>query len=180
MRRSFDSLNEEERMLVYDRNKKLREDVWNAYIDTEDYWVSEILNYISDSLQDYDIGYCGCRINGIKNYKKFIYGLSEIQHTFCFLPDTYNTRIEKIKKIMTRYIDTRSDYDYRTFCSDILRKSCDKLIEPICECFRALYNWTDDDEREMYRDFYASEMVGKHYFVDENFNLFKINIASYA
>lgn len=89
-KRNIDDLSVEELKNVYRKNDKIQNKVLDGYMDTELYWIGEMLDYIRPYLSSYSIGFSNrnqhLRVKD-KDFDNFIYGLEKLQSDMCFFPE---------------------------------------------------------------------------------------------
>ena len=81
----LNDLNKEELKIVFNKNKKLREIVFNSFVETCEFYIKDFLNCFEHGSISYDIDVCGYYdYFTVKNYTKFLEGLENAQKWYCF------------------------------------------------------------------------------------------------
>lgn len=166
-------LTAEELRKVYDNNTKLRENVFNDFLESADYNVSEVLDVINSGniIKSYEIGYCGSYANGIRDVETFLDNVLEADRIFGILTDPQKAFVYKVKRTYNHYYT-----DYRTYIGrfdDFFDSAADKILDIVVAYLRSYYNFSEEDLTEYFIDFYVDERLDAECYVDENYNLYE-------
>lgn len=87
MTKKLDCLTEKEFDIVYDRNSKVRDEVYQSVLYHALWWTHKYLNYFDKNLFEYNFdcdskNYFHCKSE--KSFDSFISSLKKLQNDFCF------------------------------------------------------------------------------------------------
>ena len=114
--KNLNELTKEELIKVYKCNDKLQEAVLDEYMDTEMFWIGEMLDYLKHSLSSWSIGFSNRNQHlkiksGYEN--RFIEGLKKLQKDMCFFSDKNAHYIEDAENGKMRVEDLRREVLYQ-------------------------------------------------------------------
>lgn len=177
MTKKLNELNRDELRQVFDKNKTLREIVFDHAAENADFWIEEYMDCFEDGAVSYSLD-----ISGYNNYfsvtdvAKFLNGLEKAQKMYCFLADEYNVVIEKAAVLNERYknSDDLSDLNFERVENRL--KALVKTLESACyKRIRSEYDiYYDDNELfDCFISGWLDEMNTDNFYVDENYKLFE-------
>lgn len=176
----FYRLTDAEKEKVYHKNQKLQNDVFESLLEDIDYYVCECLDTynLGKNIKKYEIGYCGSYMYGISDVHNFLEALEQTQKTFELLNHDENIYFEKVYAVSKKY---NNHYRYSDYIENTLEIAAEKLLEMICRHFKSWYDYIDNEAVfEHYKEYYSETLENNSYFVDEEYNLYKHQIKSYA
>jgi hypothetical protein len=183
--RYLEDLKFEELKKVYHANSKLREEVFNEYLETiETIWVEDYLYNFKDCV-NYELSYGSHNYFTVREGKEldFIKALEDTQKDYCFLSDSYNEDIEIVKRMISIDQDFDLDYKYNSFRIVIdsligeLEKAC---LNRLLSEYEPLEN--EDDLITYFLEYwwlYVADFKKEAYYVNEDYVLFEKVIKCY-
>ena len=175
--KNFKELSIEELKLVFENNSKLQEKVFEDMFDNADFWCGEYLGCWNRGGIDYCIGWDRGTYFNAKDFGMFLEGLEEVQKTFCFLADNYNSLIEKAWKLYDKYM--YHAYDFSDLNYERIENRLTDIIETLEEaCYKRFMNeyeycFNSKNQLDYFLDFYAVERMDNNFYVDEEYVLFE-------
>lgn len=177
--KKLNELNRDELRRVFDKNKELREIVFDHAAENANFWINEYLNCFESGALDYSLDISGYyNYFTVKDFGKFLAGLDKVQKMYCFLADEYNEIIKKAaalnEKYQNEYYYNLSDLNYErienrlTELIEILKTACYDGI-------RAEYAVCNNDEYlfNYFINGYLDEMNTDNFYINENYELFE-------
>ena len=107
--KNLDTLTTEELKKVFENNKKLQDNIFEAAHDDASYWINEYFDCFERGAFECNIGYPGDYIR-VKNQDKFIQGLKQLQKDYCYLSEENEKIILYVDRLIDRY-NNLSYYD---------------------------------------------------------------------
>lgn len=180
--KNISELSEKELTKIWEVNEKLRSKVEDDYIESEMFYISEILHCIKNSLKNWSIGFYNQNYIDIKNNYDFLNGLLEIQKDYCFLEDKYTNNIRKlIDEYNEFYCMSYDDENYERIEEEIYFK-IEKIKEIFLNEINDITNHNDEEDLKRYFiEFYMEERIKnmEDYYIDNNYVLYEDYVRSY-
>lgn len=173
MRKYIKDMTNEELREVWERNQKLRKEVWEDAIDTVDSYISDYLYNIGKSAK-YDISYCGQWMR-VQEEKTFLEWVMTANSDYGIFYDIERDESGKVDKLCETGIELKEKLLY----CDLSEKNAERMekrLHDICvlfcdsflDCCRAEYDWIDSDEN-LFSYFEDENQMGNYYdcFLDD-------------
>lgn len=167
-------LSDKEKMMIYEKNSAIREDVFDRMMDDAAFWCGEYLSsWDGIGGIDYEIGYDRGAYFRVTDECKFLYGLRNAQAEFGFLADEYTKTIDYCLELIDRreLIPWNDEKNY-----DRITERINELIDDMeSACFKRFmdefeYCFDDQAQIDYYRDNY--EFTYDQY-VDDDYILYE-------
>lgn len=174
-KRYVEKLSKEELVKVFEANAELREAVYDDMVDSEMFWISEQLNYIKDSLQDWSIGVYNHNYISVKDIDGFIDGLIEMDKAVPLFEDA--KQIFEVERMRNEFYNKNCyDEDYEE-AEEELEKAIKDLAQEVVKQFeKRLAGCLDrDNQLEYFLDFYYDARMesGSMYIQDDSYVLYE-------
>ena len=172
--KNFDTLTIEELKKVFENNKKLQDNIFDAAHDDVSYWINEYFDCFERGAFDCNIGYPGDYIR-VKDQDKFIQGLKQLQKDYCYLSEDDEKITLYADQLIDRY-NNLSYYDDKNAAR--LEARIEELIIILQGNFlRALvneYNFYYDTNNlcDYFIQSYADNLT-EDYYIDDNYILYQ-------
>lgn len=162
----INQLTDDEKRALIEENGALQNMVYDDMIDSEQYFISEQLNYIAPGLRDYSIGSYNYNYLTVGNSVKFLDGLETLQKNYCTLPDSMNDEIKRVLAARERFY--LMDYNNKNY--DSLDAWIDKKAQYFADCIAEYFTSCLDPDRESmieyFIGFYADERMDESFYID--------------
>lgn len=172
--KEFEILTPEELKKVFDNNKKLQDDIFNAAQENASYFISEYLECFERGALEYNIGYPGDYIR-VKNQDKFIQGLKQLQKDYCYLSEDDEKTMLYADRLIDKY-DNLPYYDDKNAAR--LEARIEELTIILQDNFLRLlvneYNYYYDTNNlcDYFIECFSENLTGEYY-IDDNYILYQ-------
>jgi hypothetical protein len=179
MTKKINELSREELQKVYDNNNKLQYAVYEDFEESQMFWVSEMLEYLKDSLKSWSIGFNNRDQHiRVKDFEKFVYCVEDLQKDTGFLPDDKAHVIEDAKKAIQEY-DAKQNDDIERDMSEWDKIESDyeemqeEFTDEILSQFNKCCDYKQSDIEDYFFEFYSNERMDEDYYIDDDFILYE-------
>lgn len=175
MKKLISELTREELVKVFNGNEKLRTSVYDDFVEGEMSWIGDHIDYIKDSLNDWNIGTYNRNYLKISDCREFLNGVEQIQKDFCLLSEDEEDLLSKAVNVADTHYESEmySDeyYQLENEMEDLSNKVAQKLINH----WESNLNCSKETLEDYFVEFYSEErMIDEDYFVDtDSYELFE-------
>lgn len=192
MIKRISELTNEELKEVFAANSKLQENVLDDMIESEMYWVSEELDYLKPSLNDWSIGACQHNYIKVGDSSEFIDNLLALQEDYGFFSDSKKHIITDTEALRDKFFnmegpseddfeDEEGELDEEAFdravedyealeveVEDRYEEAVKELAEAVAHKYteRFDYFYTSEAQESYFLEFYAQERMDDTYYID--------------
>lgn len=168
----------DELKMVFAKNSKLEEDVFNDMFENADFWNGEYLDSWQWGGIDYSIGWDRGTYFKCTDYDNFLAGLEYAQNCYGFLADKYKSIIDYTNHLVRRLKNLYVYSNYYDENYERLENRIDELIEELEHaCYKRFmeeyeYCFGYDNQLDYFINCYSDNMTDDYY-VDDEYNLFE-------
>lgn len=173
----INEMNTEQLRKVWEVNGDLGSPLQQAVADNlQDelmFYVEEIMSVLSEGLSSWSIGFCNRsqHITAHSDMRRFIDAVKEMHRTFCFMPDSYDEKVEELDSLIDRYHDMDIDNKRYDDLETKVEESIEEMEDDITRQFTEMLdgNLSLESDKEHFLGFYSDcRMEGDEYVIFEN------------
>lgn len=173
-------LTDNEKRELIESNDTLASMVYDDMIDGEMYFISEQMEYIRSGCNDWRIGANNYNYITVSDTERFLWGLEELQKTFCTLPDAMQPEINRVLAALNRCLYKDMSCDNYNRLSIWLDEKAQYFADCIADYFTRCLDPSRDDMISYFLDFYADERMGESCFIDDDGALYQTITKKFA
>lgn len=160
----INELSREELIKVFDANEKLRHDIIGDMIETEMNYVSEQLDYVKDSLSDWEIGAYGHNYISIRNADDFIKGLNEMDNSIPAFSDDESKILKDAVKLRYKYHNTNMYSDEFNELEEQVEAMANKLGSMLVKTYKRIFDgcYNRENQIDYFISFYSHARLDEH------------------
>ena len=175
--KKLSELTTEELKKVYKNNQKIQDVVFDALVESANFWVGEYFENFERGALNYAFSVDGYGdFLTVKNIDLFVEGLGISESMFMWLPD-YAEKIDRLSALIDRYnkICCTLSLDDENRLQDRIDELSDGLRIELFNAVRREYDACYDAENliNYFIDFYVYECMDDIYYIDDNYILYK-------
>lgn len=166
-------LTDDEKRALIENNDALANMVYDDMIDGEMYFISEQLDCIRGGCKDWRIGPNNHNYIVVSDSERFLWGLEELQKTFCTLPDAMRPEINRVLAALDRYLYKDMNSDNYDRLSVWLDEKAQYFADCIAHYFGRRLDPSFNDMVDYFLDFYANGKMDETYFIGDDGALYQ-------
>lgn len=139
---NFENITSEQLKKIYSTNSVIREKVEEDYQENTMFWIGEQLDYIEESLLNYNIGFYGNNFIRVKSDYEFLKGLWEMEKAIPALTEEQNEELEELINKLDELEDEELESESEKF-QEYLLKAWQKELN--CDYTEYLENYFIDN-----------------------------------
>ena len=171
MKKNIQELSGEELVFVWENNQKLQDIVEEDYIESEMYYISEILSEFSLSLRDWSIGFYNQNYIRIKDNEQFLTDAIDATKKCGFLADRHKNLTDELQELWQKY-NYGSEENIEELEEKIEEKT-EELMDIVIDTFNIFTTIEPDYLLNYFVEFYVDSRMDETYYIDENYSLFQ-------
>lgn len=180
--KKINDLSEDELKIVWEKNSKLRDDVRRTCEDNDMYLIGEILDILSESLDNWSVGFYNNNYIKIKDGNYFIFKLNSVCEKYCFLSiedsKYLNYGVVLINRLNCMDCDNKRFDMLENKINDMAQVFKEKVIEEFNKMTMPLeYDYLLENFIEFYVEQYLND---DKFYIDDEYMLYEKIIKSYA
>ena len=175
--KKLSELTTEELKKVYKNNQKIQDDVFDALVESANFWVGDYLENFEKGAINYSFSVDGYGdFLTVKNIDLFVEGLGISEAMFMWLPD-YAEKIERLSELVDRYntVGYTLSIDDENRLQDRIDELSDGLRIELFNAVRREYDACCAAENliNYFIDYYVNECMNDTYYIDDNYILYQ-------
>lgn len=119
---NFENITNEQLKAIYNANRIIREKVEEDYQENTMFWIGEQLNYIEESLLNYNIGFYGNNFIRVKSDYEFLKGLWEMEKAIPALTEKQSEELEALMNRLDELEDEELESESEKFQEYLLKQ----------------------------------------------------------
>lgn len=175
MKKLFSELTNEELVKVFNCNEKLRNSVYDDFIEGEMFWIGEQIDYIKNGLSDWHIGAYNHNYLKISDYRAFLDGVEKIEEDFGLLDDEGKYYLEKAINVSDAWYESEMYSDEYYELENEMKCSSNLVTTNIIKRWEDSLHATEEVLQDYFVEFYSMErMDSEDYYIDtDSYELFE-------
>jgi len=143
--KTIEELSNEEKELFL-KNEKVQQDIVDCSIESEWFYIDEMLEYLKPSLRDWQIGSYGQDYLRIDDNEEFIQGLKRAQSSVPILSDKHNHLIEETEELIeeARWVDSYENEEKYAKINIKIIDNIENLKDLILSTFQEIISYASD------------------------------------
>lgn len=160
---------------VFSTNSILKDEIEEDMIETEMHYISEQMDYIRDSLSNWEIGaYYRCNIN-VNRYDEFILGMYEMDQSIPILDDKGSKLLESAVSLIDEYRNTDMiEEEEKLYTLDDEIKAVGKELENmLVNSIERILDYCTKEDRQLdyFIDFYIENRLDEYTYIEDDYIL---------
>lgn len=169
----------EQLKIVFDKNEKLRVEVFKDMFDCVDGIAIEILRNFDLKALSYeiDVSHFNHHCFIVKDRRSFAESLVDVNNMYGVLDEDSTQQLNRVIHLIDHFDDVEydlSDVNYTRLdkrIDEVIDTLKNKLYKFIWDEYDAIYD--DSNQLDYYLDFYSSERMSDDYYIDDNYILWE-------